>query len=73
MCIRELLDQFDIQGGFHIKIWDDSSMDYVTLAKGRDFECDHWDIMEDILERKIAYMYAIDNVLNIEVELEDLS
>ena len=68
MCIRELIDQFEIQGVFHIKVYDDDSYDCVTLAKGYDFECEKWDINEEILERKITYMYAIDDVLNIEVE-----
>lgn len=68
MCIRELLDQFDIQGAYIIKVWNDNVVDYETLANGSDFECDHWDMMEDILERKITYMYAVDGVLNIEVE-----
>lgn len=68
MCIRELIDQFDIQGAFWIKVWNEDKWDYITLAKGTDFECDHWDMMDDILERKISYMYAIDGVLNIEVE-----
>lgn len=68
MCIRELNDQFEIQGAFHIKMWDDAICDCVTLAKGSDFECDRWDINDEIFERKIAYMYAVDGVLNIEVE-----
>ena len=68
MCIRELLDQFDIQGAYIIKVWNDNVVDYKILANGSDFECDHWDMMEDILERKITYMYAVDGVLNIEVE-----
>lgn len=68
MCIRELDEQFEIQGAFIIKMWDDEACDYVTLAHGRDFECDRWDVAEEIFERKIAYMYAVDGVLNIEVE-----
>ncbi len=68
MSIRELNDQFEIQGMFHIKVWKDEISDYETLAKGEDFECDRWDIDEDILERKITYMFAVDGVLNIEVE-----
>lgn len=68
MCIRELDEQFEIQGMFHIKVWKDELSDYETLAKGKDFECDRWEIDEDVLERKIAYMYAVDRVLNIEVE-----
>lgn len=68
MCIRELIDHFDIQGKFHVKVWEDEICDYVTLAKGSDFECEHWDMMDEILERNITYMYAVDGVLNIEVE-----
>ena len=68
MCIRELLEQFDIQEAFHVKVCNDDVSDYITLAKGSYFECDHWDVMEDILERKITYMYAVDGILNIEVE-----
>ena len=68
MCIREMNDQFEIQGAYHIKKWNDTICDCVTVAKGSDFECDRWDIDDDIMESKIAYMYAIDGVLNIEVE-----
>ena len=68
MNIRELNEQFEIQGAFHIKKWDDKAEDCVTLANGSDFEIDRWEIDENILERKITYMYAIGGVLNIEVE-----
>lgn len=68
MCIRELIDQFEIQGAFRIKVWDDDKFDCVTFASGSDFEFDKWDIKEEILERKIAYMYVVNNELNIEVE-----
>lgn len=68
MCIRELCEQFEIQGMFHIKAWKDEIDDYKTLAKGEDFEYDKYKIDEDILEKKITYMFAIDGVLNIEVE-----
>lgn len=68
MCIRELIDQFEIQGSFCIKMWDDEICDCGVLAIGNDFECDKWDIDEDILERKITYMYAVGGCLNIEVE-----
>ncbi len=67
MTIQDLIGQFEIQGAFHIKVWDDDIYDYVTLAKGGDFECDKWDIADEILERKITYMYAVDGVLNIEL------
>ena len=68
MCVRELVDQFEIQGAFRIKVWDDDKFDCVTLASGSDFECDKWDIAEYILERKSAYMYVVNNELNFEVE-----
>ena len=70
MTIQELIDQFDIQGAFHIKRWDDDLCDCVTLAKGTDFECDKWKIEEDILYKKIEYLYAVDGVLNFEIEWE---
>ena len=68
MCIRELNDQFEIQGAFCIRVWYDEDFDYITLAKGSDFEIDRWDISDEIMECKIAYMYAVDGVLNIELE-----
>lgn len=68
MCIRELDEQFEIQGAFHIRVWNDDIGDYETLARGSDFEYDRWDIEDDIFEQKIAYMYAVDGVLNIELE-----
>ena len=68
MCIRELNEQFEIQGMFHIKVWNDDVFDYETLAEGNEFEWDGFNIDEEILERKITYMYAVDGVLNIEVE-----
>ena len=68
MTIQDLIDPFEIQGGFHIKRWNDAACDCVTLAKGNDFECDKWKIKDKILNRKITYMYAIDSVLYIEVE-----
>ena len=68
MSIRELIDQFEIQGKFCIKTWDDEICDCGVLSIGNDFECDKWDIDEDILERKITYMYAVGGCLNIEVE-----
>ena len=67
MCIRELNDHIEIQGAFHIKAWDNESCDCVTLACGSDFECDRWEVADEILERRITYMYVVDNVLNIEV------
>jgi hypothetical protein len=68
ITIRELDDLINIQGAFRIKEWDCEKEDCITLAEGSDFEIDRWEIDEGIMESKIAYMYAIDGVLNIEVE-----
>ena len=68
MTIRELIGQLEIQGMFYIKVWNDEFSDYETLAKGEDFECDKWNIDENILDRTITYIFAVDGMLNIEVE-----
>lgn len=70
MTIQELIDQFEIQGAYRIKRWDESAEDYEVLDEGSDFECDRWNIKEEYLNTKIAYMYAVDGVLNIELECE---
>lgn len=68
MSIRDLIDQFEIQGAYCIKSWDDNDETYIVIAKGEDFEYEHWKINDEHLERNIAYMYAVDGVLNIEIE-----
>lgn len=69
MTIQYLIDQFEIQGIYTIKAWDDDVDDCVILAEGNDFELDKWNIDDEILNKKVTYMYAIDSVLYIEVEL----
>ena len=68
MCIKNLMEQFEIEGAFRIKVWDEEIEDYVTLSEGSDFRYENTDIDEEILEREITYMYAVDGMLNIEVE-----
>lgn len=67
MTIHDLIDQFTIQGGFCIKRYDYENDDMVILAEGHDFECEYYDIAENILDSEITYMYAVDGVLNIEL------
>lgn len=71
MTIQELIDQFEIQGAYNIKRWDDELCDCLTLYKGVDFENDKWEFKSKVLNKKIAYMYAVDGVLNIEIEWGD--
>ena len=68
MSIAELLEQFEIQGAYHIKAWNDDMEDYVTLAEGNDFEYEKWELKWKILKREITCMYANDGVLVIEVK-----
>lgn len=68
MTIEELNDLIEIEGAFRIKEWDYREEDYIILAEGSDFEIDRWNIEDSIMENKIAYMYAVDGILNIEIE-----
>ena len=68
LSIKELKEQFEIQGAYCIKTFDDKCDDVITLASGRDFECEWYDIREEWLNAEITYMYAVDGVLNIEIE-----
>jgi hypothetical protein len=68
MNIAELLEQFEIQGRYIIKVWKDDLEAYIMLAEGNNFEYEKWELKWKILKRKITYMYANDGVLVIEVE-----
>lgn len=69
MSIQDLIDQFEIQGAYCVKTFDDKYDDVKTLVSGRDFECEWYKIKKEYLNANITYMYAVDGVLNIEVEL----
>ena len=68
MTIQDLIDQFEIQGAYCIKEYDCETEDCIVLADGHDFECEYWKIDDEIKNSRISYMYAVDGVLNIEVE-----
>ena len=68
MTIKDLIDQFEIQGGYCIKEYDWENEDCIVLAEGHDFECEWWKINEQYLNSNIHYVYAVDGVLNIEVQ-----
>lgn len=68
MTIQDLIDQFYIQGAYCIKEYDWEEEDCIILAEGHDFECERWDIDNGILNSRVTCMYAVDGVLNIEVE-----
>ena len=70
MTIKDLTEQFSIQGAYHIKAWNDVTETYITIASGTDFEMEYYVIENKCFDLKITYMYAVDGVLNIEVEYE---
>lgn len=67
MTIQNLIEQFEIQGAFCIKEYDWEKEDCIVLAEGHDFECEYYDIDDNILNSNITYMYVANGVLNIEV------
>jgi hypothetical protein len=70
LSIQDLIDQFTIQGGYEVKCWDEDIQDTVTFAQGTDFECEVYTLSENLRSKPIRYMYAIDGVLNIEIDME---
>lgn len=68
MTIQDMINQFEIQGAFCIKLLENDDWTCTVVAEGHDFECEYYNINDDILEREIVYMYVVDNKLNIEVE-----
>ena len=70
MTIQDLIDQFEIQGAYCIKKWQEDLNDCEKLAEGMDFECEKHRFNEDCLNSKISYMYAVDGALHIELETE---
>lgn len=68
MCIRDMIDQFEIQGAFCIKLIENDGWTCEVIAEGHDFECEYYDISDDVLGREINYMYALDGRINIEVK-----
>lgn len=71
MSIRELLNQFEIEGAFIIKAYNEKTEEDIILDEGEQFEYQIWNDENGVLDRKITYMYADKGVLNIEVEYKD--
>lgn len=69
MTIRDLIEQFEIQGKFIVKKWSDKYETYTTLVEGDDFEYEKHKIKNKYLDAEITYMYAAGNTLNIEVRM----
>ena len=70
MTLQDMIDQFTIQWSYIIKYWNDTVEDCVTVARGNDFECDHYKkINRKLLNKPVTYMYVANGVLNIEIDM----
>ena len=69
LSIKKLKEQFEIQGSYCIKAFVNEIDDMEVVAQGMDFECEWYDIEDEYLDAEITYMYAVDGILNIEIEL----
>ena len=63
MSIRDLMEQFEIQGAYRIK-----NLSKNLMVSGNDFECEHSKIKDEYLDARITYMYVVNERLHIEVE-----
>lgn len=70
MTIRDLMEQFTIQGAYQIKKWDDTEEAYNILAEGQDFEYESHKINDATLDAEIKYMYTPQGTSYIVFEVE---
>ena len=65
LTIRDLIEQFEIQGAYKVMSYSEETDDLTIVAEGYDIR--PFKIEDRYLDAEIAYMYADDNVLVIEV------
>lgn len=65
MTIRDLTQQFEIQGAYQIATYDNETDKRIILAEG--YEIGFSKIKDKYLDAEINYMYAEDNTLIIEI------
>jgi hypothetical protein len=67
MTIRDLTDQFEIQGSVTVKEWNEKKQRYNILIE-TDSAIFNSNTKVLVIDREIKYMYAVNNTLVIEVE-----
>ena len=65
LTIRDLTEQFEVQGAYQIATYDDKTDKRIILAEG--YEVAYSNIKDKYLDAEINYMYADDNTLIIEI------
>lgn len=66
MTIRDLMENFTIQGRYVVKQWYDEEEIYKVVATGFSFENEIWQY-DGVLDYDITYMYCQDDELVIEI------
>lgn len=67
MTIRDLINQFEIQGAYQIATYDNETDERIILAEG--YEIKILEYNEKYLDAEIMYMFADNNVIVIEIEI----
>ena len=65
LTIRDLTEQFEVQGAYQIAMYDGETDKRIILAEG--YEVAFSNIKDKYLDAEINYMYAEDNKLIIEI------
>ena len=65
LSIRDLIEQFEIQGAYKVMSYSEETNDLTTVAEG--YEIKPFKIEDKYLDAEITYMYADDNTLIIEI------
>lgn len=65
LTIRDLLGQFEIQGAYRVMSYNEETDSLTIVAEG--YELKSFKIEDKYADAEVAYMYAEDNVLVIEV------
>lgn len=65
LTIQDLIDQFEIQGAYKVVTYNDETSEQIVVAEG--YEIRPFKIEDKYLYAEIAYMYAEDNTLIIEI------
>lgn len=68
LTIQDLLDQFEIQGAYKVVAYNGETDEATIVAEG--YELKSYKIEDKYLDAEISYMYAEDNVLVIEINLD---
>lgn len=65
LTIRDLTEQFEVQGAYQIATYDGETDKRIILAEG--YEVAYSNIKDKYLDAEINYMYADDNTMIIEI------